>query len=258
MSKIEWTEKTWNPVTGCSKISDGCKNCYAERMARRLKGRYGYPVDDPFRVAVRMDRLGDPFRWKNPTMVFVCSMGDLFHKDVDFSFLDNVFHTIKNCPQHTFQILTKRPERMKDYIDQLVYKPFSEHFSNVWLGVSAENQKCADERIPVLLDIPANIRFVSCEPLLENIDLSLYLQDWIGADEVDQKVHFLWLRGLDWVICGGETGPGARKIKKEWVFNLQDQCFDNGFNKQVPFFFKQWNKKGDREIDGKLWEEYPV
>ena len=253
MSKIEWTEKTWNPVTGCTKISEGCKKCYAERMAKRLKGRYGYPDDDPFRVAMRNNRLGEPFKWNKPTMCFVCSMGDMFHENVDCEFLDNIFYVIKKCPQHTFQILTKRPKRMLDYVSQLVYKPFKEHFPNVWLGVSAENQKRADERIPVLLDIPATVRFVSCEPMLGKFDLALYLQDWINVDEVDRRCDFSWLQGLDWVIAGGETGSGARLVKKNWVREIRKQC--SYFN--VPFFLKQLNKKGDRELDGNIWEEMP-
>jgi len=243
-------------LQGVQRFQKVSENCYAERMAKRLKGRYGYPTDDPFRVAPRMDRLNDPIKWKKPKRIFVCSMGDLFHKDVDYEFLNNVFYVIRKCPQHVFQILTKRPERMRAYISQLVYKPFDEYFPNVWLGVTAENQICADDRIPVLLDTPAAIRFVSCEPLLEKIDLSLYLQGFIKTDNMIYKTHFSWCGGLDWVICGGETGLRAREIKKEWVHSLIDQC-EHGSHFPVAFFFKQWNKKGDRLINNRIYEQYP-
>ena len=210
-TKIEWAEKVWNPVTGCSKISPGCENCYAERMAFRLRGRCGYPDGEPFRVTLRPQRLEEPMRWRKSSMVFVCSMGDLFHDDVPDDFIHRVFATIGQCPQHTFIILTKRPKRMKAFIED--YYAY-ESPTNVWLGVTTENQEMADRRIPILLQIPAVVRFVSVEPMLGPVDLAR------GCEKID------------WVICGGETGPNARPMHPDWVRSLRDQCQSAG----VPFF----------------------
>jgi len=171
MSRIEWTEVTWNPVTGCTPISPGCENCYAKRLATRLKGRCGYPEDEPFRVTMHPDRLSEPLSWKKPRHVFVCSMGDLFHDDVEEGFLCRVFDTIMAAEQHTFLVLTKRPKRMRDFFKRCIHGTWN----NLWIGVTAENQKTADERIPILLQIPAVVRFVSCEPLLGPVNLELYL-----------------------------------------------------------------------------------
>jgi len=251
---IEWCEETWNPVTGCSKVSEGCRGCYAERMARRLAGRYGYPREEPFAVTWHPDRLGDPARWKKPRMVFVCSMGDFHHKDVREEWQDAVLGVMADCPQHTFLVLTKRPENMLRYFGKWWPLP------NVWLGVTAENQMRADERIPALLRIPAARHFVSCEPMLGPVNLRqlapltvagvLWCQDGL----VNQGSAAL----LDWVICGGESGPGARPMQAEWARGLRDQCVSAG----VPFFFKQWggvNKKAaGRELDGRTWDERPV
>ena len=171
-TKIEWADKVWNPVTGCTPISEGCEHCYAERMAKRLAGRFGYPEDEPFRVTYHEDKLTEPSSWKSPKRVFVCSMADLFHEDVSFDYLYRVFSVMGECPQHTFMILTKRPERMKAFFDGhqiLDYIPY------VWLGVTCENQARADERIPILLQIPAAVRFVSLEPMLGPVDLGAYL-----------------------------------------------------------------------------------
>lgn len=296
-------------MSGCTKVSAGCQNCYAERMAKRLAGRYGYPKDDPFRVTLHPDRLEEPlFQWSKPQVVFVCSMGDLFHEDVPFEFIDEVFEYIAWCQKHTFLILTKRPERMKEWFDTIKARrpipgqgvctggpPFCigepEHdasvgycgapwpLPNIWLGVTAENQKMADQRIPMLLQIPAVKRFVSVEPMLGEIDLEMYLQGWDIGVEVRTKTG--WAHDpscdgsckncpipvpeeyleqvqidtprLDWVICGGETGPGARPMQLEWPRSLRDQCV----NADVPFFFKQHNKKGERLLDSREWNERP-
>lgn len=259
-SKIEWTDETWNPVTGCTPVSEGCANCYAKRMANRLRGRYGYPKNDPFRVTFHPDKLDKPLHWKKPRMVFVSSMGDLFHKDVKSEWINIVWHKAFNLPQHTFQILTKRPDRMLEWTrkaDRMLEWtrkaakvkawPIEEIWpENVWLGVTAENQKCADERIPILLQIPAAVRFVSVEPMLGPVDLS----PWIckscknGTVASPLLIHPKYGGGcgvctnkpkLDQVICGGESGPGARPMHPNWARDLRDQCQDAG----VPFFFKQ-------------------
>lgn len=240
MSKIEWTEKSWNPVTGCTKISEGCKNCYAERMAKRLVGRFGYPKDYPFKVTFHIEKINDPSYWKKPKMIFVASMGDLFHPDVSIDRIDRIFRIISWNKQHIFQILTKRPDRALKYFNRSQYKEYFP-LNNIWLGVSVENQISADARIPVLLQIPAAVRFVSCEPLLGFLDIQQYIRIYSAGPS------------LDWVIVGGETGSGARKLKERWVRSIKNQCEFVG----VPFFFKQWNKKGDRQLDGRIWEAYP-
>jgi len=353
-TKIEWADKTWNPITGCTKISEACEHCYAERMSKRLAGRCGYPKGNPFTVTYHQDKIDDPLRWRKPSRIFVCSMGDLFHDAVEEWMLDEIFGVIlgsrifNNTANHTFMILTKRPERMKEYltsrtpvdllkawanscpwytqdpdvtVEELVFSATcrdwdengrnssgSEHkpwgylekiwpLPNVWLGVTAENQVRALERIPILLETPAAKRFVSCEPLLESIDLAnlwhvcpecgsweiyeprggtRYCDD-CGADVPIPKV------GLDWVICGGETGPGARPMHPDWVRSLRDQCK----SAEVPFFFKQWGewttvypqgltsavrkqtyqygtsfygidkKTAGRSLDGRTWNQYP-
>lgn len=239
-TKIEWTESTWNPVTGCTKISPGCENCYAERISKKFAGKFGYPQDDPFRVSLHRNRIDQPSRWNQPKKIFVCSMGDLFHKDVPFEFIDQVFYTIKVCRHHAFLILTKRPERMSDYVIGRHKAKFPFVFPlgfNVYLGVTAENQKAADERIPTLLKIGAYKRFVSIEPMLEHINLDKYID------------------GLDWVIVGGESGSNARPMRPEWAMSIRDVCLQHN----VPFFFKQWGgsskDKGGRLLDGQEWNE---
>lgn len=232
-TKIEWTESTWNPVSGCDKISDGCKNCYAEKMAKRLQamGTKGY--ENGFKVTLHPDRLSEPTKRKKPTMYFVCSMGDLFHDDVPFWYIDDIFATMIHNSQHTFQVLTKRPKRMQQYFmrsKELIEEYFPNGVTlpaqNIWLGVTAENQEQADNRIPILLDIPATKRFVSIEPMLSKIDFErLYSRE-------------SYLFDLDWVICGGETGANARPLHPDWVRNLRDQCQESN----VPFFFKQWGE----------------
>lgn len=268
MSKIEWTDETWNPTTGCTKVSAGCKNCYAEVMHKRLMSlkpeKYAHPfLDGAF---AHEEDLLLPLRWKKPRMVFVNSMSDLFHENIPFYFIDRVFAMMALCPQHTFQILTKRPERMLEWynsieggwsspamgaVDERIrYQCFhsfgrsvkSENWKwplpNVWLGVSCENQAAADERIPLLLQVPAAVRFLSCEPLLGKIDLKLF-----SDDVLEWKLNNLAdgngpSKGIDWVIAGGESGHHARPMHPDWARGLRDQCVAAG----VPFFFKQWGE----------------
>jgi len=239
-TKIEWVQnpdgtlgKTWNPVTGCTKISLGCQYCYAERMAKRLVGRHGYPIDNPFQVTLHPDRLNRPFKWKKPIMIFMCSMSDYFHEDVPEDYLFQILETIKQCPHHTFQILTKRSERMLKISHKIKQWP-----ANVWIGVTVE-AKQYKIRINHLKQVNASVKFLSCEPLLEDLG------------EID-------LDGIGWVIAGGESGPKARPMRHEWVTNIRDQCLTKG----VPYFFKQWggvNKKANgRILEGKEWNQLPV
>ena len=267
MSKIEWTEKTWNPISGCTKISDGCKNCYAEKMANRLKaiGTKGY--ENGFEVTLHPEKLNIPLKCKKPTMFFVCSMGDLFHSDVPFEFVDQIFKTIAKTPQHTYQILTKRADRMWAYLEGLYsaknYRFVMSHnqlddngfLPNVWLGVTAENQEQADKRIPILLDTPAALRFVSIEPMLGEINLvknKLVDKDGKYAfPYLSEQFRTKWIDLLDWVIVGGETGTKARPLQYEWVKDIQAQCKAA----KVPFFFKKWGKLGQRDktlVDGHI------
>lgn len=326
-TKIEWAEETWNPVTGCTPISEGCRNCYAERMSKRLAGRCGYPSEDPFKVTLHPDKLDQPLRWKKPRMIFVCSMGDLFHKDVPFDHISQVFDVMcswrwptkeAECsgdaslledPGHTFMVLTKRPERIPEWLSWLgLYWPGDSpvninleaegHFGkHIWFGVTAENQARADERIPILMQIPAAVRFVSVEPMLGPVDL--LSNDYLGGcincevclDNPKTCINRAQDRKIDWVICGGETGPGARPMHPDWVRSLRDQCNEAG----VPFFFKSWGewmpsyqtgdtfelsrlktdevvmsgpghgvvmkkvgkKAAGRLLDGQVWEQYP-
>lgn len=279
-TKIEWAEKVWNPVTGCKKISPGCQNCYAERMANRLQGRCGYPLEEPFRVTLHPERLDEPLRWRKPSMVFVCSMGDLFHEGISESFISSVFYAMQVARQHAFLVLTKRPARMAEFLDRWTHcdhahpdyawflgagcnsgRPYGYgHYrvegkrrpplSNIWLGVTAENQEMADLRIPILLSIPAAVRFVSIEPMLGPVDLTqinLGNNVLINALTGDctsyhpyggaKTVKDSWGK-LDWVIVGGESGPKARPMHPDWVRSLRDQCQAAG----VPYFFKQWGE----------------
>lgn len=226
-TKIQWAQETWNPVTGCTKISEGCLNCYAERMAKRF-------WDRPFsKVMCHEDRLDQPSHWRNPRRIFVCSMSDLFHPDVPEDFIFAVFNKMMLTGWHTYIVLTKRPERMAKFCNSRYFKP---PIPNIWLGVTAENQARADERIPILLETPAAVHFVSVEPMFEPIDL--------------------W-GGLDWVICGCESGPGARPFDEAWARDLKEQCEVSG----VPFFYKQGRVEGKLvkmpELDGRVWDQYP-
>jgi len=287
MSKIEWTDETWNPVTGCTKVSPGCKHCYAERMATRLRGRHGYPEDDPFRVTLHPDRLDQPLRWRQPRRVFVCSMSDLFHPDVPDEYIRSVFVSMETSHKHTFQVLTKRPERMAGFLQDWwsMTSPYGEDSygpaPNVWLGTSVEDQERADERIPHLLKTPAAVRFLSCEPLLGPVALSNWLPPRPPAYPGYPQEADLAGPHLNWVIVGGESGPGARPMNPDWARSIRDQCQAVG----VPFFFKQhgaWasvsgvgcrgehhyfkngptvrrvgKKAAGRELDGRTWDEYP-
>jgi protein gp37 len=214
-SQIEWTEHTWNPVTGCTKVSAGCKHCYAEVMAKRLKAMGANGYQNGFKLSLLPERLSQPTKRKKPTTYFVNSMSDLFHKDVPFSYVDDVFDVIRQTPQHRYQILTKREGRLLEYF-QKVKVP-----DNVWLGVSVENIKEGLPRIEALKKINAKIRFLSIEPLLEDLG----------------EVNF---SGIHWVIVGGESGNRARPMKEDWVLNIQEQCDEQ----RVAFFFKQWGTWG--------------
>lgn len=256
-TKIEYVNAVWNPVTGCTKVSEGCRNCYAERMSRRQAGRNGYPVDDPFRVTLHPDLLNLPRRWRKPRRALVSSMGDLFHPNVPGRFINEVWMVMRNVP-HTFLILTKRPQRLLDWTERAAKSkgwPIEEIWrSNVWLGVSVEDQQTADERIPFLLHTPAAVRFVSCEPLLGPVDLTRIAPMDLGGGVVsagDALAGGLWRKegrseryrqvrddipSLNWVIVGGETDPGARPMHPDWARGLRDQCQAAG----VPFYFKGW------------------
>lgn len=239
-SKIEWTDETWSPVTGCTKVSTGCKNCYAERQHARLGNMGVEKYAEPFSV-VRWheSELARPTKWRKPRMVFTCSMADLFHENVPVLFQLKVFNVMKKCPRHTFQVLTKRPERMRIFVRDFFTHGGCDVPSNIWLGTSIENEKAHYDRFPSLYATPCAVRFLSVEPLLGPID-------------------FGSLEGIHWLICGGESGPGARPMKPEWVRAIRDQCVAQN----VPFFFKQWGgvdkTKTGRELDGRTWDEMPA
>lgn len=239
-SKIEWTERTWNPTTGCTKISAGCKHCYAEKMSARLRAMSAKGYENGFLLTLQEERLTQPLRRKKPTTYFVNSMSDLFHEKVPHAYLDKVMETIRQTPQHRYQILTKRAGRMRKYF--LTRKVPD----NAWLGVSVENQRHGVPRIDLLRDIQCKIRFLSCEPLLEDLGkLNL------------KKIH--------WVIVGGESGAKARPMKPEWALNIKQQCS----KQKAEFFFKQWGTWGadgvkrakhsnGRELLGQEWNEMPI
>jgi protein gp37 len=237
-TKIEWTERTWNPVTGCTKYSAGCEHCYAETMSRRLQAMGNHKYGYGFTPAIHPDVLLEPYNWKKSSRIFVCSMSDLFHKEIPIEFIEKVFQTITETPWHTYQILTKRSDRMANY--------FKTHEipSNAWLGTTVEDTK-STTRIEDIRSLEASIKFLSCEPLLEDLGV-------------------LNLEGIDWVIVGGESGVSARPMKEKWVLNIKRQV--DKLN--IPFFFKQWgtwgkdgvrrNKKlNGKLIDGKICQETP-
>lgn len=240
MSRIEWTEQTWNPVTGCTKVSPGCKHCYAETMARRLKAMGAPGYENGFALSLMPERLEQPLQRHKPTMYFVNSMSDLFQDGVPDTFIDQVMGVVTRTPHHTYQILTKRSGRMHDYFSTRAVP------DNAWLGVSVEDRKYGKPRISDLVAIPAKVRFLSIEPLLEGL----------GP---------LRLKGIHWVIVGGESGHGARPMKEEWALSVRDQCEREG----VDFFFKQWGAWGEdgkrrskqangRKLDGKVWDMIPA
>lgn len=241
VSKIEWTEQTWNPTTGCTKVSPGCKHCYAETMAKRLHAMGVQGYENGFQISILPERLSEPLRRKKPTIYFVNSMSDLFHEDIPFAFLDKVFEVIRQTPQHTYQILTKRSGRMRRFF---MNKKRSVP-ENAWLGVSVENKKYGLSRIDDLRNVSATIRFLSIEPLLEDIGR-------------------LNLTNIHWAIVGGESGPKARPMKPEWVEKIKTQCQEQS----VAFFFKQWGgwgadgkrrakKANGRKLEGRTWDEMP-
>lgn len=227
-TKIEWTDKTWNPITGCSKKSTGCLHCYAEVMARRLKAMGQEKYANGFTVTLHERCLNEPLTWRGNHNIFVCSMSDIFHENVPFGFIDKMFDVIKSTPQHRYQILTKRAERMAEYFETRSVP------NNVWLGVTVEAQS-SRFRIDYLRNLPASVKFLSCEPLVEDLG------------ELD-------LNGIDWVIVGGESGPQARPMKEEWALNIMRQVEAQG----ARFFFKQWGTWGadgikrNKHANGKL------
>jgi protein gp37 len=230
-SHIEWTETTWNPVTGCSKVSQGCKNCYAERMANRLKAIGVTRYSKGFEPRTHDDLLDLPKRWERSRLIFVNSMSDLFHESVPDAFIERVFKTMRDCPQHRFQVLTKRASRLARLASRLDWT------DNIWMGVSVESQR-VEGRISHLTEVPAKVRFLSLEPLLGPLP----------------NLH---LEGIHWVIVGGESGPGARDLHEDWVVDILAQCRATN----VPFFFKQWggvrkSKKG-RRLNGLTYDEFP-
>jgi protein gp37 len=305
---IEWTDASWNPIVGCTEISPGCANCYAARLAAtRLKNTPQYKglstIDNPpanigprwsGEVRFLPERLDEPRHWPKPRKIFVCDMGDLFHEDVSEDFIDRVYAIMLACHRHTFQVLTKRPVRMRDYFCNLTAKRVCKHLRpgegtlawpirNLWLGTSVENQHFADERIPALLSTPAAVRWISAEPLLGSVDVAKHLymhridpKRYGTEDEMRGQIPF-----LDWVVCGGESGLNARPMHPHWAQSLRDQCQAAG----VPFFFKQWGeyspyghgfvksdeivkgphtamfrlgkKKAGRLLDGREWNEFP-
>ena len=231
-SSIEWTGSTWNPLTGCDKISPGCKNCYAERMAIRLRAMGQRNYSNGFKLAFHEKALGIPLQWKKPQTVFVNSMSDLFHKDVPLEFIQKVFTVMRKASWLKFQILTKRAERLFELSDFLDWAP------NIWMGVSVESEEYR-YRIDFLSKTGAQIKFLSIEPILGHLGK-------------------LDLEGINWVITGGESGPKARPVQEEWVIDIRNQCVAAG----VPFFFKQWGgvrkKKAGRMLEGRTWDEMPI
>ena len=231
-SAIEWTESTWNPVTGCTQVSPGCEHCYALTFAERFRGVPGHPYEGGFDLTLRPNRLELPLRWREPRVVFVNSMSDLFHHKVPDEFIQQVFETMRVADWHTFQVLTKRPGRAARMVNALPWP------SNVWVGTSIESARYL-WRADHLREVPAPVRFLSCEPLLG-------------------PLSSLDLRGIGWVIAGGESGVGFRPPKAEWVREIRDLCL----GADVPFFFKQWGgrypKNGGRELDGRIWSDTPL
>lgn len=287
-TSIEWAEAVWNPISGCTKVSLGCKNCYAERMAKRLaamgvRGYYEHEIVNSNghwtgNIVQIQEAMELPLSWKNPRRIFVNSMSDLFHENVPFETITEIFSVMQKASRHTFLVLTKRAQRMYDWATSFYLG--NPALPNIWMGVSVEDQQRANERIPWLLDTPAAVRFVSCEPLLGEVKLyniPYGNQGWkMNALE---GIHWNYLdyqhgcAKLNWVICGGESGPGARPMQLDWARSLRDQCQEAG----VPFLFKQWGawqpqyvddprgplyervgkKKAGRLLDGRLWDEYP-
>lgn len=235
-SSIEWTDATWNPVRGCTKVSPGCKHCYAETFAERFRGVKGHPYEQGFDLRLVPEKLGEPLRWRSPKMIFVNSMSDLFHEGVPDDYIQAVAMVMAKARWHTFQVLTKRSSRLRELLATKLR--FATSQPHIWWGVSVENRKYGLPRITDLQGVPAAVRFLSVEPLLEEL----------GP---------LSLKRISWVIVGGESGPGARPMKREWVVSVRDQCRRFG----VPFFFKQWGgvrkSAAGRKLDGRTYDELP-
>ena len=253
---IEWATDVWNPVTGCTKISPGCAHCYAERMSKRLAGRFGYPADDPFAVTLHRNRLNQPLHWKKTRKIFVDSMGDLFHEDVPFAFIHEVFEVMDEADHHIFIILTKRPQRLYEFMNEWIPNAYGVPFvplANVWLGVSCEDQATFLDRVPTLMQTSAAVRIISMEPLLGPIQMLDHLlgrERYWGGDAY-------WEPLIDQVIVGDESGPKRRPCQVGWVRDIRDQCVQAG----IPFFLKQLHldgkKVGTPELDGRRWTMEP-
>jgi len=276
-AKIEWTDATWNPLRGCSKVSDGCRNCYAESVANRFSGP-GQPYEGTIsngrwngQIRLVPEVLEQPWKWQRPRRIFVNSMSDLFHPNVPFEYIDQVFFTMAIAKRHTFQVLTKRPERMLEWFNRDVGEWSEPLFAwrmknwplpNVWLGVSVENQKAADERIPLLVETPAAVRFLSCEPLLGPVNLGKWLltPGWAPSYYDPDNIHGYpnaepTNEHIQWVIVGGESGRNARPMHPDWARSLRDQCHASN----VPYLFKQWGEWGPAELhddDSVLYGEW--
>lgn len=284
-TQIGWTDSTWNPISGCSKVSPGCEHCYAEALSHRF-GWTSKPWIAPNaheNVQLHPERLDKPLRWTKPRMIFVNSTSDLFHDEVPDSFIDEVFAVMAMAARHTYQILTKRPQRMRDYLrhpdtvtrvaaaidrrdDHQGYDVLAQDLragwawplANVWLGVSVEDQRRANERIPILMETPAAVRFLSCEPLLRKVDLGRWLPwDSHRKNMPEFTRNPNYRHAFDWVIAGAESGPGARPMDDDWARSLRDQCQAAG----VPFYFKQRVHAGHKELapflDGRQWLQFP-
>lgn len=294
-STIEWTDATWNPVTGCTKVSPGCAHCYAETFAERWRGVPGHHFEKGFDLVLRPDKLDLPLHWTKPRRIFVTSMGDLFHKDVPEEFIRAVFGVMAQARQHTFQLLTKRPERMREVLTRwqkhglTLREGCGVVLPNVWLGTSVENQATAIERIPLLIKTPAAIRFLSCEPLLGPVSLVNLHKPSNWRASLSSNTRLEAYKHIDWMIVGGESGPGARPMQPDWARGLRSECQETG----TPFFFKQWGawapeivkihlngkpigsgtvsysgnghsmmyklgkSKSGRVLDGRTWDEFP-
>ncbi len=236
-SSIEWTDATWNPVRGCTKISPGCAHCYAEVFAERFRGVKGHPYERGFDLRLVPEKLAEPFRWKKPNMIFVNSMSDLFHEGVSDDYIIEVARVMCRANWHTYQVLTKRAERLKELLNGKL--AFAAKQAHIWWGVSVENKRCGLPRINQLRAAKAKVRFLSIEPLLEQLDA-------------------INLKGIAWVIVGGESGAGARPMRKEWVVSIRNQCR----KAKIPFFFKQWGgvrkSLAGRLLEGRTYDEFPA
>lgn len=261
-SKIEWTERTWNPVTGCTPISLGCLNCYAKKLAEtRLRGRFDYHQDDPFKVTIHPLKLTEPFHWRKPSFIFTCSMGDLFHDNVPMPTILQIFDIMQQCKQHTFVVCTKRPERALEFCSKYGLMPIMNGLTgsgetwpdNVICMVTVENQKMYNKRRDALKNIPASIKALSLEPLLEEIKFDgLCLGCQMEPDKCNEHLR------IDWVIVGSESGPNARPMEKKWALSILDQCQEAG----IPFFYKQGPDDNDKvckmpKLRGKIWDQKP-